>query len=287
MAFDYKTIRTNSAFTIGILYEDLGDIVRRRNRQTNLELSIPEQRYCAALRRDGYVVVKNYWPRERALHTRDRLSAYLLEGRSRDFECGAYLRCWDNRNGDQGVRRIYHVDRLINDLAEFRNDSFVGRVAAAYYGFPFTSGVLVYQHNAQSNANTRYFHVDSFTKEFKAFLYLDDVDETNGPFTYLRGTHRSHSIRLKKSLIGNRAAKGTSFYQRDLKAVLKNEVKICGEAGTLILADVRGFHRGSPQVSRSRSALVNYLVKLPGDLYPEKDISSVQRGVPCGSPPKG
>ena len=38
-------------------------------------------------------------------------------------------------------------------------------------------------------------------------------------------------------------------------------------AGTLILADVRGFHRGSPQLERSRSALVNYMYREEGDRF--------------------
>ena len=32
-----------------------------------------------------------------------------------------------------------------------------------------------------------------------------------------------------------------------------------------ILADVRGFHRGSPQLDGSRSVLVNYIFREPGD----------------------
>ena len=262
-----KRIVKNIPLTTKILLEELSDFVKRRVNPANLGLTNQEEACLADLRRDGFVVVKDYWPREKALKMRDRLEAYLTEGKSKNFENGAYLRFWDNKGYDQGVRRIYHVERLMEELNGFRNDPFVMRVAAGYYGIHMYSGVLTFQHNTRSNTDTRYYHIDQFGKQFKSFLYLDDVDEGNGPHTYLRGTHRSHFIRLKKQLLGNAEGSPTSFFESDLQSVLDQEVKICGAAGTLILADVRGLHRGAPQINRSRSILINYMYRLPGDKY--------------------
>lgn len=250
--------------------EDLTDFVRGRVRPLKQSLTGHEMTCVAALREEGLTVVKGYWPRDKALHMRDQLEHYLAGGKSRDFEEGAYLRFWDDRAYDEGVRRIYHVERLVEKLREFRYDPFVFRIAAECLGAPVFSGVLVYQHSTQSNSNTRYYHVDAFSKQFKAFLYLDDVDEGNGPFTYLRGSHHRQWIRLKKQLLGNGESSPTSFYANELKAMLKHEVKVAGPAGTLIVADVRGLHRGLPQVSRPRAVLMNYMYKRPGDIYPDK-----------------
>ncbi len=261
LAMMIRNIRQNR----GMWREDLMDFVRH----PPFPGEFPErERACVEeLRQDGFAVIKNYWPREKALEMRDRLEAHLKDGMNRDFESGAYMRFWDKRSYDEGVRRIYHVERLVEELKSFRNDPFILRVAQGYYGFPMHSGALVYQHNIQTNSNTRYYHIDWFGKQFKPFLYLDDVDAGNGPFTYLRGTHRSHWIRIKKQILGNREGSPTSFYEEDLHSVLDWEVQICGEAGTLILADVRGIHRGSPQVNRSRSVLVNYMYRTQGDVY--------------------
>ena len=165
------------------------------------------------------------------------------------------------------MRRLYHVEKEVPELAAFRNDPFCFKIVNAYYGFPFHSGLLMYQHNTRSNENTRYYHVDVYQKEFKAFLYLDDVDPGNGPFTYLRGTHKSHFRRVKQQILWNGEGSPTSFSNKALGPLLEREVQIVGPAGTLILADVRGFHRGSPQVDRSRSALVNYMYRHEGDLF--------------------
>lgn len=244
---------------------DLREYARARARRERTQLSEAESRWLSDLRRDGYAVVNDYWPRERALELRDTLEAYLEEGKSRDFDNGAYLRFWDDRPYDQGVRRIYHVERLIPELADHRHDPSILKVASEYYSTPFHSGVLVFQHNTQWNEGTRFYHVDIFDKEFKTFLYLDDVDAGNGPFAYLRGTHRSWGLRLRKMLKDGKQA--TGFSEDEIASVLDREVQIEAPAGTLILVDVRGIHRGSPQVERSRSVLVNYMYTHAGDAY--------------------
>ncbi len=253
--------------TVYQVRDDVGDFVKHRPPSKPEGLSDAQQDALESLRRDGYAVVEGFWPREQALALRDRLEQYLEPAESHDFESGAYIRFWDDRNYDEGVRRLYHVEREIPELKEYRHDPFTFGIVDAYYGFPFHSGLLMYQHNTKSNANTRYYHVDVFSKEFKSFVYLDDVDVGNGPFTYLPGTHTSHFRRLKKQVLWDGKGAATSFSDDDLGPLLKREKQILGPAGTMILADVRGFHRGSPQLERSRSALVNYMYRHEGDMF--------------------
>jgi hypothetical protein len=256
----------NARDTASIVRADMAESLHARRQPPQLALDARQQQAVADLKRDGYAVVGNYWPRERALDVRDRLEAYLVDGKDKDFEEGAWLRVWDDRAYDQGVRRIYHVERLLPELRDFRLDPVVLDVVHAYFGRPYHSNALVFQHNTATNEETRYYHVDAFVREFKAFMYLDDVDEGNGPFTYLRGTQRKHFTRLKKQVLGNQdGVSPTTFYPEDIKSLLDREVQINGPAGTLILTDVRGLHRGSPQVDRSRSVLVNYILKHPGN----------------------
>lgn len=266
-----QTIADNVKSASRILRNDLDDRIVARRSPLQATLSPEQERVLTDMRRNGYAVVENYWNRDDALALRARLEAYLAEGRDRDFDEGAWLRFWDDRPYDQGVRRIYHVEKLVPELAALRFDPFILGVASAYYGVPFYSGVLVFQHNTQTNENTRFYHVDAFIREFKSFIYLDDVDEGNGPFAYLRGTQRNHFLRLRKQVIGNAEGESpTSFYEDDVRSLMDREDHIVGPAGTLILADVRGLHRGTPQADRSRSVLVNYIVRHEGDLVLDK-----------------
>src|SRR3954447_6367957 len=107
------TLPTNLKTTARVVREDLGDALRGRRNPPNVSLDGRQQKALEDLRRDGFAVVHGYWDRERALATRDRLEAYLAEGKSKDFEEGAWLRFWDDRPHDQGVRRIYHVERVV------------------------------------------------------------------------------------------------------------------------------------------------------------------------------
>ena len=266
-----QTITENVKSTSRILRNDFNDRVQARRSPLPITLSAEQQKALDDMRRDGFAVVPNYWKREDALAMRDRLDVFLAEGRSRDFDEGAWMRFWDDRPYDQGVRRIYHVEKLVPELAPYRSDPFVLGIASAYYGVPFHSGVLVFQHNTQTNEQTRYYHVDAFIREFKSFVYLDDVDDGNGPFAYLRGTQRNHFMRLRKQVVGNAEGESpTSFYEDDVRSLMDREDRVNGPAGTLILADVRGLHRGTPQADRSRSVLVNYIVRHEGDLELDK-----------------
>jgi hypothetical protein len=263
-----KAARKNALSTAVQLREDFNDFRAGRGNRNAESLDARQQKALADLHRDGFAVIEDYWTAERAIAMRDQLEALLAEGKDKDFDEGAWMRFWDGRGYDQGVRRIYHVDKVVPALKEARDDRWILDIASAYYGIPFYSGALVFQHNLQSNKNTRTYHVDAFIKEFKSFIYLDDVDLGNGPFAYVPGTQRKHLLRLKKQLIGNGEGESpTTVFPEDMtKAELARERAVTGKAGTLILADVRGLHRGTPQKDRSRSVLVNYIVKHQDDL---------------------
>jgi hypothetical protein len=267
MAPTLQALRENVRATRNQLQTDLEDKRASRRNPPSVELDERQRRALAQLRRDGYAVVPNFWDRDRALAMRDKLEKYLEPGVDQDYEEGAWLRFWDARKYDQGVRRLYHVEKVVPELEQLRYDRFVLDIATAYYGMPFHSGLMMFQHNTQSNEQTRYYHVDSFIREFKSFVYLDDVDEGNGPFAYIPGTQKQHLRRIRKQVVGNGEGESpTSFYPEELGELLDLESAVSGPAGTLILADVRGLHRGTPQVNRSRSVLVNYIVKHEGDL---------------------
>jgi hypothetical protein len=89
----------------------------------------------------------------------------------------------------------------------------------------------------------------------------------NGPFTYIRGSHRNHGTRLRRQVFGEgNGVPSTGFSEEEVGRLIDREDLLLGNAGTLILTDVRGLHRGAPQKSGRRSVLVNYILKHPGDL---------------------
>lgn len=86
----------------------------------------------------------------------------------------------------------------------------------------------------------------------KVFLYLSDVDEGAGPFTYARGSHPKGKLRREAacSLEGN-VQRSTDA---QLAEVIPSEYwfKGIGPKGTIIFADTRGYHRGGLARERAR-----------------------------------
>jgi len=100
----------------------------------------------------------------------------------------------------------------------------------------------------------RQLHVDTFQPTMKAWLFLTDADEHNGPFTYVPGSHRLSLARLRweyhQSVIGRDlpvlyAARGSLRINEDELASLGLPAPrpLHCRANTLVVADTTGFHR--------------------------------------------
>lgn len=106
------------------------------------------------------------------------------------------------------------------------------------------------------------WHRDSpFSHQFKTILYLNDVVD-NGPFQFIEGTHRYNSVSsvgkaLKKPLNARR------FTEVEINTLIEGghlpkPTRFTAPAGSLIIADTRGLHRGSPLLDGIRYALTRY-----------------------------
>jgi hypothetical protein len=99
-------------------------------------------------------------------------------------------------------------------------------------------------------------------RNVKAFIYLADVDDQCGPFTYIPRTHpfgsaaaAAHSLEHKKRILDDRM---TQVFPRA-------SWRVCtGSANTMILADTLGYHRGGkPTTGRRILITFTYTSGLP------------------------
>jgi hypothetical protein len=103
-------------------------------------------------------------------------------------------------------------------------------------------------------ASTQLWHRDlDDARCIKAFMYFNDVDLQTGPFSYLRGTHmfgRHNGLQPGGNKSKNR------FTDEEITAPLSmKDAQICtAPAGTMIMCDTYGFHRGlKPEKDRLMS----------------------------------
>ena len=87
-------------------------------------------------------------------------------------------------------------------------------------------------------------------------LYLDNVLEENGPFQYLKYSHKPRNI-MRYEKYGFKP-KQSRFDNDVIDTIDEKPMTMTGNKGDLILVDTRGIHRGMPIQSGTRYALTNY-----------------------------
>ncbi len=92
-------------------------------------------------------------------------------------------------------------------------------------------------------------HRDSpYSHQIKHIWYLTDVNEDNGPFQYVEGSHRDAPATARKYPLGQ--ARFEDFYSE--------YNTVCAPAGSLLICDTKCLHRGAPISTGSRYALTLY-----------------------------
>lgn len=206
-----------------------------------------------ALRRVGVITVPHYWSAEKCSKARveiDRLiSAY--PDAVREFSGGA-------------DKRMFGVEMASPLLAEFHNDPFLkgmGELLGGSELYNFVTLGARIDAIGSNNGSGDGWHRDAHGFQFKSILYLSDTDEKNGPFEYLRGSHKAWRA-LVDTAVGRLPQAPASRYEDEhIARIAKHGAEASsykGAAGTLILAYTCGIHRGRPLVSGSRYALTNY-----------------------------
>jgi hypothetical protein len=166
--------------------------------------------------------------------------------------------------GDTATQRLFLTHEVRRNLPECdrlmrepRLDRLL-RYASSKNRPPFFFIENLKQHaGAEGRADPQKdLHMDTFHPCVKAWLYLDDVSDRNGPFIYVPGSHRLSWARLKweyresltasreRALVGPRYWDGSFRVAReDLSAMgLPAPLALQVPANTLVLANVYGFH---------------------------------------------
>lgn len=124
-------------------------------------------------------------------------------------------------------------------------------------------------------------------KMCKVFIYLTDVDESSGPFTYIQSSHLGGRW---GHLFPQRPPKGSYPSEEEIKKIIPpDQLKVCtGRAGSIIFADTAGLHRGGYATNNprlmftaeysSRASLRPIRYRYPADFVKwQKELSAYAR----------
>lgn len=206
------------------------------------------------LRSTGVVAIPGYWSIDKCAAGRQEIDR-LVE----DYPDVV------QRNSGGADKRMFGVEAVSPLLAEFHNDPMLKAVGetlggVAIYNFA-TLGARI-DATSENNGSGDGWHRDAHDFQFKAILYLSDVSEDNGPFEYLPGSQKKWRAAFDTAMGDFPLPPNTRYDPVIVEQLVKRfsfrTDRFVGKAGTLLLVNTAGIHRGRPLHAGSRHALTNY-----------------------------
>jgi len=222
-----------------------------------------------AFDRDGFVAIPGIVPEAEFPALREALLAYEAPAR-------------EMRQGDAITRRFAIDPAMLAAVPGLK--TLLERadvVALFHYVASFRTAPLHYVQTIVSHFDgnepdpQEALHADSFHSSMKAWLFLNPVAADQGPFTYVRGSHRFTPERLdwerRRSLADPKAVDRLSgrgsprVSAEDLAAMKLGDAEALAVQGnTLVVADTLGFHaRGASARPGERVEIWSYSRRNP------------------------
>ena len=239
-----------------------------RWRRRRLERHV-RQEWREAFDRDGFVVIENLLPAEEFAAMRKAILEH--EWLAREMQ-----------QGDAITRRIAVGPEMLAAVPALRRLYDRADLNALFhYVASFRTRPLHYVQTIVSRCGgedrdpQQMLHADSFHASMKAWLFLRPVAQEDGPFTYVRGSHRFTPERLdwehRRSLadpnsIDRLSARGSPRVDAEELAQMRlpEPEGLALPENTLVVADTGGFHaRGAALRAGERVELWSYSRRNP------------------------
>jgi hypothetical protein len=218
--------------------------------------------------RDGYVEVRDFLPADDFARLRDRLLTGTFDTRQQ-------------QQGDTITRRVSVGPELLRTVPELRAllesrpwKSLLAYVASTRSEPLYYIQTILIGHAPGSPDPQLELHSDTFHPSLKAWLFLTDVADDQGPLTYVAGSHRLTSERLGWEQARSVEIKRSDrLSQRGSLRVEPDELPALGlppprrfsvPANTMVAIDTCGFHaRGSSNRPTVRVEIWAYSRRTP------------------------
>lgn len=141
-------------------------------------------------------------------------------------------------------------------FARFALNQRILRIANAYFGMYTRLRVYNVWHTFVSTSDAKQSQLWHRDREdlliLKVFVYLNDVFDGAGPFTYAPGTHKKGPIQQTPPSFDEAGVQRSTDEQMATVAPSSKWIKAAGPRGTVIFADTHGYHKGGHCTERDR-----------------------------------
>lgn len=210
-----------------------------------------------SLKSNGFFIVDEFLSPEKCARLRQEIDVHG----DKDY-------AWkDATDSDQ---RIYGIESVSQEFNSLFNHPLLNDVYKKYIDktsrneFIMGNRVEFKKDNAGSGGG---WHRDSINRrQLKFIVYLSDVTTSSGCFQYIKQTHIPFQ-KLKINRILNKTIGAYRYSDENIDILLSKGYKIkdfVGKAGTLLIVETSGIHRGKPiEKGGVRYAATNYLSENP------------------------
>ena len=211
-------------------------------------------KYIHDVKKNGYVIIENYFSKDICKQLRLLIDQSIIKNPNLYS-----VNSTDNRMF--GFEFYSEVNKFIY------NNSFFLEILKQLYKTKNIEGTILGQKlkgSKQNDGSAGHWHRDSVFKQFKIFVYLNDIKNNGGPFQFFPKSN-TFPLKLKIALKSNMNWKKLHFDKNlDIKNFLniKSDLRsvICPE-GTVLIADTSVIHRGKPNCEIDRYSFTYYAYK--------------------------
>jgi hypothetical protein len=205
-----------------------------------MEITINE--IASNIKKNGYYVIKNYYSKEQCndiLNDVQNKPLYNIK-----YEKAGDIRVPNFENSSTGAQKFLNDDFLLqigNCLLGHKADKIKKRCQLG-----------IVKHFRGNECSGGGWHVDNHNPQFKALLYLTNVNINNGPFAIISPPLTSKNY---NAISQERNTRFPDKIQEDYK---NNIHYLTGNMGDVIVVNTQNIHRGTIIKQGERISLTNY-----------------------------
>ena len=214
------------------------------------------------LKQTGKCVIPNYYSSAEVLKFKAAVDQAFLDNVNKSYY-------WTDEKGSD--ERIFGAELLHELIHKFFSDQQLMRLCESYMGCKLINACTLIarvRYKAGNKGSGGGWHRDSNARQIKAILFLTDVTEANGPFSFLEPSD-PQATSLWSLCKKYRRGSDLRFSESEVRKLIEDgcatEQKVLVSAGAVVLVDTSCIHRGSPLIEGERYALFNYYIPAHSD----------------------